>query len=149
MKDKMKFRGDWKFTRVNNETGEVIDVLEVKNTVVNVGLNHIRNWMAGDAVNEPVALAIGTDNTAVQITDTALGSEFDRELAVVTKPTDYVVKYAKTFTFGVSETIYEAGLFDSDTFTGSIMIARVVDAGAVVSSIIDLIVEAEITISRV
>ena len=152
MKEQLKFRGDWTFTYVDVATGKVLSKKTIQNTVVNLGLAMVRDFLAGDVPDSPVAIGIGTDNTAVQITDVALGTEFTRATASITKPGSYQVKFAKTFNFGsgVSETIPEAGLFDNLTESGSIMFARVIVSPAkVISSSIDLIVEATITISRV
>lgn len=146
-----KIEENWTFTLVDSFTKEIIEKTEICNTVVNDGLIYLRNWMAGDSVSVPIALAIGTGSTAVQNTDSSLGVETERETATVTKPSDYKVKYEKTFTFGsgVSYTVYEAGLFNSTVVSGSTMIARVVEAGGkAISNAVDLIVTAEITIAR-
>lgn len=146
-----KIQENWKFETVDHFTGEVLEVSEKCNTIVNNGLTRIRNFLAGDSVDNPIAIAIGTDNTAVTNSDTTLGTEYTRATAGITKSGDYAVEYTKTFEFGsgVSETIYEAGLFDSATESGSTMIARVTDAGKAVSSSIDLIVTCTVTVSRV
>lgn len=150
MKEMLKCRGDWTIKTVNRETGEVISE-EKQNTIVNVGLERIAKLLFD--VDTPAyfrAIGIGTDNTAVTNSDTVLGAEFDRELGVATYVASYIGKLTKTFTFGsgVSQTITEAGIFDSDTVSGSTMLARVVFAGKSISSLIDLIVEAEITFAR-
>ena len=143
---------NWKFIVVDRVTREVLEETEICNTVVNNGLNHVRNWMAGDSIDYPIAIAIGTDNTAVQNTDTALGTEVTRASATISKPENYKVRYTKTFEFGSGEsyTIYEAGLFDNTVQSGSIMIARVIEAGGkAVDATVDLIVTCDITIARV
>ena len=151
MKEKAKYRGDWKFTLVDNETGEILSIDEIKNTIIDDGLERLARLINGNNTTYFRAIAIGTDNTAVQDTDTALGSEYDRELATLTYVADNKAKFTYTFTFasGVSETIYEAGIFDSTTFTGSTMLARVVTSAKTINSDISLIVEAEITVARV
>ena len=63
--------------------------------------------------------------------------------------TSYKAKFAKTFTFGSSYSITEAGIFDSTSVSGSTMLARVVTTAKEVDADIDLIVEATITVSRV
>ncbi|MHA2013369.1 MAG: hypothetical protein ACTSWG_13445 [Candidatus Helarchaeota archaeon] len=142
---------NWKFTLKDNSTGKIIEQSERCNTIVNNGLTHLRNWLAGDTVNEPVALAIGTDNTAVTNSDTSLGTEYSRASADVSKDGDYAVEFTHDFTFGsgVSTTIYEAGLFDSAIASGSTMIARTTDSGKSVDSGTTLTVTCTITVSRV
>ncbi|MGD2071902.1 MAG: hypothetical protein PVG65_00225 [Candidatus Thorarchaeota archaeon] len=140
---------NWKFTLKDDE-GNIISESELCNTIVNNGLTKARNLFFGDAVNVPVALAIGTDNTAVQNSDTALGTEYTRATAVKTKSGDYAIEYTYDFTFGsgVSMTVYEAGLFDNSVASGSIMIARVVDSGKAVTTASTLTVTCTITFAR-
>lgn len=152
MKDKIKLRGDWTFTLVDKISGKIISKETIKNTIVNVGLERMAKLLNGQDTTYFRAIAIGTDNTAVTATDTALGTEFDRALATLSYVSNYKAKFTKTFTFGsgVSTTIYEAGIFDSDVASGSVMLNRVVvSPGKDVSSTIDLIVEAEITFAGV
>jgi len=141
---------NWVIKTVNNETGNVLSY-EEKNLIVNDGLTLLRNLLAGDAVANPQAIGIGTGTTSPVNADTTLETELTRALAIITKPASYQVKYSKTFTFGsgVSENITEAGLFDSDTVSGSIMLARTTFSAKPVSAVVDLIVQAIITISRV
>ena len=113
---------------IDANTGEVIKSSRIHNLVVNDGLNMIRNFMAGDVPANPKAIAIGTDATAADNTDTELGAEVLRSVATISKPASYQVRYVKVFSVGtgVSHEIKEVGVFDSATVTGSTMLARLI-----------------------
>jgi len=136
--------------RIDNRTGIVLDEEKIHNLVVNDGLNLVRNWMAGDAVDNPTAIAIGEGAVAPANGDTALGNESTRASATVTKPEAYKVKYEKVFTFGSGEsyTITEAGLFDSAVESGSTMFNRLTFSGKGVDADTDLSISITITVAR-
>ena len=135
---------------IDKATGNVIKRITVHNMVVNNGLNLIRNWMAGDVVDNPQAIALGTDATAVQATDTTLGAEVERETATITKPANYQARYTKLFSVGsgVSHNIREVGVFDSAIASGSTMLARLT-CDNTLDSDTDLSVQITYTIARV
>jgi len=147
MKEKLEFLGIWTFTRIDN-LGNIIDKEIKRNTIVNNGLNLVRDFIGNVGVNAPKYIAIGTDGTGVANGDTELYVEVDRQLADIDVATNYQVKFSKTFTFAGPATILEAGLLDSITTLGSTMFNRVTTS-KVVSATINLIVEATITVSRV
>ena len=142
---------NWKLSRVDANTGKVISVKEICNTIVNDGLERMARMCIGDNSTAFKAIAIGTGSTAVTNSDTALATEFTRILADLSYETGYKAKFSHRFIFGtgVSEVITEAGIFDSATISGSTMLARTTFAGETVGTGIDLIVDAEITFSRV
>lgn len=146
-----KFIENWKVTRVDNITGKILDTEEICNTIVNDGLERVAKLLNNIDGTYFRALAIGTGTTAVQNTDVALETEFTRALATLSYEASYKAKFTKTFTFGsgVAEDITEAGIFDSTTESGSVMLARTVFSAKSISSSIDLIVTATITVSRV
>jgi len=146
-----KFAENWKITRVNNQTGEVLDVEEFCNSIVNDGLERMAKLLNNVDGTYFRALAIGTGSTGATNTDIALETEFTRALATLSYEASYKAKFIKTFTFGsgVSEDITEAGIFDSVTESGSNMLARVVFSAKSISDSIDLIVTATITVARV
>lgn len=147
MKQKFILKGIWNFKTIENKTGKILADETIKNTIVNDGLNLVRDFLGDNAVNAPKYIAIGTDDTAVQNTDTELGVETDRALASIDTGTDYEVEFSKTFSFTGAVTIKEAGLFDSGVASGSTMFNRVVTSKEVDSGI-NLIVKCTITISR-
>jgi hypothetical protein len=151
--DKNLFRLDYNVVlkRIDNATGEILDVETIHNTIVNTGLNLVRDFLGDVSVNAPKYIAIGETATAVQNTDTTLGSEAERELASIDVVTDYQVEFSKTFTFGsgVSYAIEEVGLFDSATASGSTMWNRAIASSTKnVDSDTDLDVTVTITVAR-
>lgn len=135
---------------IDKATGAVTKRITIHNLVVNNGLNLVRNWMAGDAVNNPQAIAVGTDATSAQNSDTALGTEVLRYAATITKPENYKVRYAKTFSVGsgVSHAIKEVGIFDSAVASSSTMLARL-NCDNTLDADTDLSVTITYTIARV
>lgn len=135
---------------IDKATGKVTQRTEIHNLIVNDGLSLIRNWMAGDSIDNPTAIALGTDATAPANVDTDLNAEVERELASITKPASYQVRYEKIFSVGsgVSHAVKEVGLFDSDTVSGSTMFARVA-ANNTLDADTDLSVKITYTVSRV
>jgi hypothetical protein len=117
-------------TRIEKATGQVIDQEKIHNTVVNGGLNLVRDFLGDESVSAPKYIAIGEDDTAVTNADTALGNESTRALAAIDVDTDYEVEFFKRFEFGsgVSYSINEVGLFDSVTASGSTMFNRAIAA---------------------
>ncbi len=146
-----KFIENWKVTRVDNITGKILDIEEICNTIVNDGLERVAKLINNVDSTYFRALAIGTGTTGAQITDVALETEFIRALATLSYEASYKAKFTKTFSFGsgVSENITEAGIFDSTTESGSIMLARTTFSAKSISDTIDLIVTATITVARV
>lgn len=142
---------NWEIKRVNNITGEILDVEEKCNIIVNDGLERMARRINSDANAYFRALAIGTGTTAPTATDTTLETEYTRETATLSYEASYKAKFEKTFTFGsgVSEDITEAGIVDSAVVSGSSMLARTTFSAKAVSQAISLIVTATITCARV
>jgi hypothetical protein len=140
---------NWKFDRVNRESGEIIDSQEFCNTIVNDGLERVARLINGNNSTYFRAIAIGTGVTGVTNSDTELDTELTRALATLTYEASYKSKFEYTFTFGSNYAITEAGIFDSTTASGSIMLARTTFTAKNVSATISLIVTATITVSRV
>lgn len=106
----------------NIHTGKITKTSKVHNLVTNVGLDEaIDNGLSNIGY-----MAIGTDATAVQATDTELGAELVRQAVTPTDEGVGIREYLKTFTFGTGDeyTIVEAGLFNSAIASGSIMFNR-------------------------
>jgi hypothetical protein len=127
MNNKLKIRVNAIIQTINQKTGKVTKETKCHNLVVNTGLEEvIDNGLANiDYV------AIGTDNTAVQATDTELGVEVTRETDAPSNEGTGIRLYDKTFTFssGESYTIVEAGLFVGATVSGSTMFNRLIFSG--------------------
>ena len=73
-------------------------------------------------------LAYGSDDTAAAVTDTALGTETDREAAttsrVTTSVTNDTMRFTKTFDISDDVTVKEIGIFNDAT--AGTMLARYV-----------------------
>jgi len=139
---------NWQFDRINHETGEVIDSQEFCNLIVNDGLERVARLINGNSSTYFRALAIGTGITAATNSDSALQTEVSRATATLSYEASYKAKFTYTFTFGGDYDITEAGIFDSSIVSGSKMLARTVFSAKSVSTLIDLIVTAKITVAR-
>ena len=110
--------------------GEVVK--EIPNLVVTAG----KNWVAGmlnDVGTKVGYMGLGTGTGAAALSDTALGTEVDRNALTSATVTNNTIVYAATWAAGdATGAITEAGLFDSAS--GGIMPARtkfsVVNKGA-------------------
>jgi len=141
---------NWKLSRIDSNTGEILSEKKICNTIVNNGLERIAKMIIGNNSTYFRSIAIGTGLTAVTNSDPELDIEFTRELATLAYEASYKATFSHRFVFGsgVSETITEAAIFDSNTVSGSVMLARIVFAGEAVATGIDFIVDAEITVAR-
>lgn len=143
-----KILENWKFDRVNKETGEIIDSQEFCNTIVNDGLERVAKLLNGVSTTYFRALAVGTGTNAVTNSDTTLQTEVTRATATLSYEASYKAKFTHTFTFGGDYAITEAGIFDSATASGSVMLSRTTFTAKNVSATIQLIVTATITVAR-
>lgn len=116
--------------------------------IVNAGLNQTRNWMAGDSINHPDYIAVGTGTTAPQPTDTALQNEIVRNDATEIKGAAGIVTYQITIgtTQGNGNTITESGVFDQAS--GGTMTLRSVFSGIDKTSDIEVKIEHEVKCER-
>jgi hypothetical protein len=148
--DKNLLRFDYNVTlqRVEKKSGRILDVETIHNTIVNTGLNLVRDFLGDVAVDAPKYIAIGTGDTAVQNTDVALETENTRAEATIDNETNYQVEFSKTFEFAGDYAITEAGLFDRSVASGSTMFNRTVFAAKNVTTEIDLIVTVTLTVGR-
>ena len=127
MEKKLKLKVNALIQTIELKTGNVKKETRVHNLVVDTGLDEV---IDSGLVNIG-HMALGEDNTAVQSTDTELGTEVEREAVAATDEGTGVREYDKTFTFlsGESYTIVEAGLFNSAIASGSLMFNRLVFTG--------------------
>jgi len=135
--------------------GTVIEREEVKNTVVNSGLERVAKLMNKGAagVLTPFGyIGIGTGTTGALATDTTLETEVTREEADNSGgayEADYKSIWEKTFTFGSGESyaITEAGILDSAVVLGSTMFDRFTFSAKNVDADTDLYVKVTVTLS--
>jgi len=142
---------NWEIKLIDRNTGKVLELEQICNTIVNNGLERVAKLLNGESSTYFRAIAIGTGSTGETVSDTILETEYTRALATLSYEASYKAKFEKTFEFGsgVSEAITEAGIFDSDTASGSTMLARTTFTAKNISNTIDLVVTATITVSRV
>ena len=130
--DKSKATG--KLTvEIKNKQGEVIDIREVKNLVVDDGLEYIASRMKDATATAMSHMAIGTGTTAAAAADSALGSEAARNALTSTTVTSNAVAYVASFAAGEGTgAITEAGILNAGS-SGTLLcrtVFSVVNKGA-------------------
>ena len=108
---------------LRTNTGKILYEVEGHNLIVTTGKNLIAGLVAGEVIVAPSHMAIGNDNTAPVVGDTALGGELGRVLIGSISRAANVVTLNDSFPGGIGTgTVEEIGLFN-DVDVG-IMIAR-------------------------
>ena len=111
---------------VTDKNGQVKDRREIKNLVVTAG----KTFIAARMVGTPTAMshmALGSDNTAAAVGDTALGTELGRVALASATSSGAIVTYTASFPAGTATgAVVEAGTFNDPT-TGT-MLCRTVFA---------------------
>ena len=125
-----KIKGHVKFTLMDAETKEVLEVKEIDNLVVNGGLQLFLDHMAEDIPGESATtgatyLWVGSGTTAELITDTALDS-YESELALDSySRSGQAGVYSVQFTTGDSNHDWsEVGLANGTQGGGGTLITR-------------------------
>lgn len=143
-----KLLENWKIETVDKKTGKVLETEEFCNTLVNTGLERVAKLLNNVNGTYFRALACGTGTTGATATDTDLETEIERSVsATLSYEADYKAKFQYQFSFSGSYNITEAGIFDSETASGSVMLARTTFSAKAVTTEIDLIVTATITVA--
>lgn len=110
---------------IKNDKGTVIETREVKNLVVDAGLDYIASRMKDTTATAMSHMAIGTGSTAAAAANTTLGSEADRNALTSTTVTDNAVAYVASFAAGEGTgAITEAGIFNASS--GGTLLCRTV-----------------------
>ena len=122
--DKSKATG--KLTvEIKNKQGKVIETREVKNLVVDDGLEYIASRMKDTTATAMSHMAIGTGSTAAAASDTALGTEAARVALTSTTVTANAVAYVASFGAGTGTgAITEAGILNANS--GGSLLCRTV-----------------------
>ena len=98
---------------IKNDKGVVIETREVKNLVVDDGLEYIADRMKNNSTVMS-HMAIGTGSTAAAASDTALGTEAARVALTSTTVTANAVAYVASFGAGTGTgAITEAGILNA------------------------------------
>ncbi|CAB4122920.1 hypothetical protein UFOVP33_75 [uncultured Caudovirales phage] len=102
-----------------------LETHEIKNLVVDVGLNYIVSRMKDATANVMSHMAIGSGSTAAAAGNTTLGTELGRVALTSTTVSTNTIQYVASFGAGVGTgNVQEAGLFNASS-AGS-MLARTV-----------------------
>ena len=110
---------------IKNDKGTVIETREVKNLVVDAGLDYIASRMKDATATAMSHMAIGTGSTAAAAADTTLGTEADRNALTSTTVTDNAVAYVASFAAGTGTgAITEAGILNASS--GGTLLCRTV-----------------------
>lgn len=108
-----------------DEMGAVKEDHVFDNLVVTSGKSFIASRMKDATATVMTHMAIGTDNTAAAVGNTALGSQANRQALTSTTVNTNAVTYAATFAGGQGTgAIVEAGLFNASS--GGTMLCRTV-----------------------
>ena len=91
-------------------------VQEIDNLVVTAGKGYVASRMKDATATAMSHMAVGTGSTAAAASDTALGSELDRNALTRTTVTNNEVAYVCTYAAGdATGAITEAGLFNASS----------------------------------
>lgn len=109
-----------------DKDGNIKDSREIKNLVVSTGKTFIAARMVGTPT-EMSHMALGADNTAAAVGDTALGSELGRVALASDTSSGAIVTYTASFPAGTATGAnVEAGIFNASS--GGTMLCRTVFA---------------------
>lgn len=110
---------------VRDEDGAIKQEFTVPNLVVDTGLDYIASRMASAGDTVMSHMAVGTDNTAADAGDTALGTEAARQALTSATVTDNAVAYVATFAAGTGTgSLTEAAILNAAS--GGTMLCRTV-----------------------
>ena len=110
---------------VKDKDGNLKQKQEVKNLVVDSGLDYIASRMKDATATAMSHMAIGTGSTAAAAGNTALGSEAARQALTSTTVTSNAVAYVASFAAGTGTgAITEAGILNAAS--GGTLLCRTV-----------------------
>ncbi len=122
--DKSKATGKL-IVEIKNDKGVVVETREVKNLVVDDGLEFIASRMKDATATAMSHMAIGTGSTAAAAGNTALGTEAARQALTSTTVTANAVAYVASFAAGTGTgAITEAGILNAGS--GGTLLCRTV-----------------------
>ena len=126
MNDGLKLRGDVALV-LRDKDGNVKDERNIKNLIVNTGLNFICDRMKNDET-AMTHMALGSGSTAAAAGDTSLGSQLgSREALDSDTVSSNTITYTSSFEAGdATGSVTEAGIFNAAS--GGTMLCRTVFA---------------------
>lgn len=114
LQDSFKVTGNLTITLYDKDNN-VKDYREIKNLIVNSGKVLMAQLLAGEAVDIPSHMALGTDNTAAGATQTTLLAEVGRASFTAKDRTSSTITFRATFGAGVATgALTEAGIFNAE-----------------------------------
>jgi len=125
MFDQFKLKGYLTLLKFD-KNGLCVDETRLSNLIVDQGLEFTSKLLNGVSTDAFKYVAIGSNDTAAAVSDTALNTEEEIMLATATYEADFKSKLTAIFTFTGTVTIKEAGIFDAAS-SGSLL-SRVVFA---------------------
>jgi len=146
----MKLKGRW-YVTLYGPNNEVKDYKEGNNVITTDGTSFVAAFLnsaaAAAATFTMNYIGIGTDATAENSSDTALGTELDRALGTMSNVAGSIYRITATFACGTTSAgaITEYGVFDSTT--GGTMLSRDTESVINKGTNDDLVVVTEITVS--
>ena len=112
--------GRLKISRLN-ESGDELEVREVKNLIVAVGKNVITSRLVGNTTAIPSHMAVGTSNTAATTAQTALTTEIGRVALDSSTRSTNTITYVATFPAGTGTgSLTEAAILNASS-TGDML----------------------------
>jgi len=117
--------------------------------IMNTGIELVRDWLAGDAVNDSTHMAVGVGTSYPTATETTLVSELLRKtFSAKTKQGDGKITYEMTLTTaeGNGSDLSEVGIFNDPT-TGE-MLNRLAFTPLAKTSAFELKIEIEVETRR-
>ena len=112
--------GRLKISRLN-ESGDELEVREVKNLIVAVGKNLITSRLVGNTTAIPSHMAVGTSNTAATTAQTALTTEIGRVVLDSSTRSTNTITYVATFPAGTGTgSLTEAAILNASS-TGDML----------------------------
>jgi hypothetical protein len=122
--DNLKFKGRVAIV-LRDAKGNVKEEQEIRNLVVDAGLDYIASRMKDATATAMSHMAIGSGSTAAAAGDTGLGTELGRVALTSTTVTDNAVAYVATFGAGTGTgAVTEAGILNAAS--GGEMLCRTV-----------------------
>lgn len=99
---------------LRGKDGKVKQEQEIRNLVVDAGLDFIASRMGGTSSDIMSHMAIGSGTTAANAADTTLGTELGRVALTASTVTDNAIAYVATFGAGVGAgAVTEAGILNA------------------------------------
>lgn len=111
--DSVGIKGSLDIKLIDNH-GDLKDQRHINNLVVAVGKDLIASRLVGNTLAVPSHMAVGSSNTAVTTSQTALGSELGRVTLDSTSRSTNTITYVGTFPAGTGTgSLTEAGIFNA------------------------------------